>query len=244
MALANVPDVSDGLLLDHGWSIAWCGWQWDVMREAGWLGLSAPAATVEPGWLRVELRPDQEVADHRLLDSSPLFRFQDYPPADLRDAEARLSVRTSPTGRGREVPRSAWHVTEDARVVLDGGFQAFHFYELLYRSAFAPVGGTGLLAVRDFSSWLRRHHAALLAFGVSQSGRFLRQFLFDGLNVDEAGRQVFDGVFTHLAGARRGECNCRFGQPSLTHPVTAAYGPPYDARGLLERQRHWAGCRR
>jgi len=61
------------------------------------------------------------------------------------------------------------------------------------------------------------------------------------LNVDEAGRQVFDGVLIHLAGARRGELNCRFGQPSLTHPVCAAYGPPYHTQGLLERQRALGG---
>lgn len=241
MDATAVPDPGDGLLLDRGWTIAWCGWQFDVLRDGGWLGLSAPAASVGPGWLRVEFRPDQGVADHRLSDSSLLFRFQDYPPVELDDAEAKLYVRTTPMGHGRLLPRAAWSFTDDARVVLDGGFQAFHYYELVYRSAFAPVVGCGLLAVRDFSSWLGRHHDALFGFGVSQSGRFLRQFLFDGLNVDEAGRQVFDGVLTHLAGARRGEFNCRFGQPSLTHPVCAAYGPPYDTQGLLERQRALGG---
>ena len=52
-------------------------------------------------------------------------------------------------------------------------------------------------------------------FGVSQSGRFLRHLLYLGLDEDEAGRSVFDGVIPHVAGARRGEFNCRFGQPSL-----------------------------
>ncbi len=51
--------------------------------------------------------------------------------------------------------------------------------------------------------------------GVSQTGRFLRHLLYLGLNEDETGRQVFDGVFVHIAGARRGEFNQRFGQPSL-----------------------------
>ena len=52
-------------------------------------------------------------------------------------------------------------------------------------------------------------------FGVSQSGRFLRHLLYLGLDEDEGGRSVFDGVIPHVAGARRGEFNCRFGQPSL-----------------------------
>ena len=37
-------------------------------------------------------------------------------------------------------------------------------------------------------------------FGVSQSGRFLRQFLHDGFNVDEGGARVFDAVWPHIAG--------------------------------------------
>ncbi len=52
-------------------------------------------------------------------------------------------------------------------------------------------------------------------FGVSQSGRFLRHLLYLGLDEDEAGRFVWDAVIPHVAGARRGEFNCRFGQPSL-----------------------------
>ena len=120
---------------------------------------------------------------------------------------------------------------------LDGGFQPFHWYELVYRSSFAPVVGAGLLAVRDFTSYLRVGHDAAFAYGVSQAGRFLRQFLFEGLNVDEDGAKVFDGVFSHIASARRGEFNMRFGQPSLTHPLTPGYGPPYDTTSLLARQR-------
>lgn len=52
-------------------------------------------------------------------------------------------------------------------------------------------------------------------FGVSQTGRFLRHLLYLGLTADEEGREVFDAVVPHVAGARRGEFNLRFGQPSL-----------------------------
>ena len=51
-------------------------------------------------------------------------------------------------------------------------------------------------------------------FGASQSGRYLRHFLYLGLSTDEMGRMVFDGVMPHIAGARRGEFNHRFAQPS------------------------------
>lgn len=51
-------------------------------------------------------------------------------------------------------------------------------------------------------------------FGTSQSGRCLRQFLYDGFNADEAGRQVFDGVMPHVAGAGMGFFNHRFASPT------------------------------
>jgi hypothetical protein len=235
------PDPGDGFLLDQGWAIVWCGWQWDVLRNEGLIGLDAPLATVEPGWMRVEFRLDMEQPDHPLSDSSPLLRFRDYPAEDPSDQRAVLTVRTAPHGEKQVVPRDAWRFADGARVTIEGGFQPFRWYELGYRPSIAPVVGAGLLAVRDLAASLRDSHQHVFAFGVSQSGRFLRQFLFEGLNQDERGRPVFAGVFTHIAGARRGEFNCRYGQPSLTHPLTPAYGPPYDTAGLLARQRHLGG---
>lgn len=239
------PDAhhaGDGFLLERGWTIAWCGWQWDVL--AGGLGLRAPIADVDPGWMRVEFRPDVVEADHALGDSSMLFRFATNPTADIDDPDAVLTVRTAPLGAKTVVPRNRWRFLKGAqgdRFELDGGFQPFHYYELVYRCAVAPVAGCGLLAVRDFGAHLRQSCEHLLTYGVSQSGRFLRQFLFDGLNVDEEGHRVFDAVFAHIASARRGEFNMRYAQPSLTHPLTPGYGPPYDSAGLLARQRAVGG---
>jgi hypothetical protein len=146
-------------------------------------------------------------------------------------------------GEKRVVPPDEWRFSEGTRVALDGGFRPFHWYEVVYRSAFAPVAGIGLLAVRDLVSHLRHAHGYrhALGFGVSQSGRFLRQFLFDGLNLDEDRRPVFDGVFAHIASARRGEFNVRYAQPALTHPLGPGYGPPHDTAGLLARQRSLGG---
>ena len=86
--------------------------------------------------------------------------------------------------------------------------------------------GLGFTAVRDTASFLRWGASAAgnpcagaldraYVFGVSQSGRFLRHLLYLGLDEDEAGHFVLDAVIPHVAGARRGEFNLRFGQPSL-----------------------------
>src|SRR5439155_3030557 len=52
------------------------------------------------------------------------------------------------------------------------------------------------------------------AFGVSQSGRFLRHLLYQGFNEDTQGRMVFDGLIPHVAGGGLGFFNHRFAQPN------------------------------
>jgi len=156
--------------------------------------------------------------------------------------DAVLTMRTSPDGPRTVVPRSSWRFPDATHVAVDGGFQPFHWYELVYRTTRCPVAGTGLLAVRDFVSHLRAQgfdHA--FAYGVSQSGRFLRQLLWEGLNVDEHGRVVFDGVLAHIASSRQGEFNHRYAQPSLTHPIGFSNRPPFGTTSLLARQRAIGG---
>jgi hypothetical protein len=100
-------------------------------------------------------------------------------------------------------------------------------YELVYTAQDPPVTGLGLAAVRDFASWARLDGSGIhllgdmkgslkrsIAFGISQSGRFLRTFLYYGFNEDEKGRKVFDGIWADVAGAGRGSFNHRFAQAS------------------------------
>lgn len=242
-----VPSPGDGFLLDRGWTIAWCGWQWDITRGPARLGLTAPEAAVEPGWMRVEWRADKASDDHPLSDTMPgtggLFQFADYPTADLDDPSAVLTVRTAPDGPETHIDRATWRFTDATHVALDGGFRPFHWYRLVYRSTRTPVVGCGLLAIRDFVSHLRAGPGVehTFGYGVSQSGRLLRQFLWDGLNVDESGGQVFDGVFSRIASGARGEFNHRYAQPSVTQVSGFGNMPPFDSTGLLSRQRARGG---
>jgi hypothetical protein len=64
-----------------------------------------------------------------------------------------------------------------------------------------------------------------LAFGASQSGRFLRTFLYDGFNTDERNRQVFDGVLAHIAGSSRLDLNRRWATPTTLAMYTATSFP-------------------
>jgi len=86
--------------------------------------------------------------------------------------------------------------------------------------------------VRDFLSYLKYDPQStapvhrVYAVGISQSGRFLRHFLYQDFNADEQGRQVMDGVIAHVAGAGRGSFNHRFAQPSRdAQPLSSIFFP-------------------
>jgi hypothetical protein len=236
-------DIGGGYLLDEGWTIALPGWQWNV--PDGFIGLTPPVVNVEPGWMRVDLRFEAPQAERSLNDVIPLtagpLSYGAYPTADVDDPDAVLRVRVAQMGPSEVIPRSAWSFTSPTTVALDGGFQPQRWYELIYRSSYAPVAGAGLLAVRDFGAHLRNEHAGVFAYGQSQSGRFLRELLLQGLNLAEDGRQVFDGVLAEIASARRGEFNRRYAQPGLLAPMMPENGPPYDSAALLNRQRGRGG---
>ena len=49
---ANIPE-GDGFLMRHGWTVAWCGWQWDVVQSPALMGLNPPDGarrTVSRSW--------------------------------------------------------------------------------------------------------------------------------------------------------------------------------------------------
>jgi hypothetical protein len=103
---------------------------------------------------------------------------------------------------------------------LSTGFEPGRIYEIRYRAQHPPVAGVGLAAIRDVASAVKYGNGAIVpargkylhVYGASQSGRFLRLFLYDGFNADERDRKVFDGVMPHIAGAGRADFNTRFSQ--------------------------------
>jgi Alpha/beta hydrolase domain len=52
-----------------------------------------------------------------------------------------------------------------------------------------------------------------IGFGLSQSGRYLHDYLYLGFNADEAGRMVFEGLMPHISGGKKTFTNYRFSQP-------------------------------
>jgi len=227
-------DFGDALSMRLGLTVIWVGWQFDVPREPGLLRLRAPVATDDgrpiEGLVRSDWTLDRPAAvlplAHR--DHVP------YPVVDPQHPDNALTVRRNPVGPRQLIPRDRWRFTgaSDSEIALAGGFEPGMIYELVYRSRDPVVVGLGLAAVRDFISWARRDPrsefpvTSAIAIGISQSGRFLRHFVYQGFNADEAGRRVFDGMLIHTAGAGRGSFNHRFAQPSRdAHRFSAFFYP-------------------
>jgi hypothetical protein len=240
-------EVGDGFLLREGYTIAWLGWQFDLAEEGEKVRLNAPVAH-DPGGKEIRGLVRSDFTPSQKIDDMPLGHLmlgpgggKSYPVDDSASAKNVLTVRETPTGARQIIPRSQWSFAHsvDGKLLndphfihLDGGFQPGKIYEVVYEAKDPAVVGTGLAAVRDFLSYLKNDPQAMApvrrvyAVGISQSGRFLRHFLYQDFNADEQGRQVIDGVIAHVAGAGRGSFNHRFAQPSRdAQPLSSIFFP-------------------
>ena len=240
-------EYGDGFLMRQGYTIAWVGWEFDLSSQGERLRLSAPIAH-DPGGKEIHglVRTDFTPAEKRV--DMPLGHIllgpdggNSYAVDDPQSPANVLTVRDTPTEARTRIPRSDWsfaHVvdgklTPDPRFIhVNTGFVPGKIYELVYSSKDPAVVGVGLAAVRDFLSYLKYDPRAtapvkrVYAVGISQSGRFLRHFLYQDFNADEQGRQVMDGVIAHVAGAGRGSFNHRFAQPSRdAQPMSSLFFP-------------------
>jgi alpha/beta hydrolase family protein len=240
-------EFGDGFLLREGYTIAWLGWQFDLAEEGQKVRLSAPVAH-NPGGKEIHGLVRSDFTPSQKMDDMPLGHImlgsnggKGYPADDPASAKNALTVRDTPEGPRQTVPRGEWsfaHSVEGKLVAdphfihLDGGFLPGKIYEVVYEAKDPAVVGAGLAAVRDFLSFLKYDPQAtapvrrVYAVGISQSGRFLRHFLYQDFNTDEQGRQVMDGAIAHVAGAGRGSFNHRFAQPSRdAQPMSSIFFP-------------------
>ncbi len=237
-ARANDPRTSEdaglGFCLGRGYSLVWSGWDPGAPRANGGLGAEFPTALEDGRPITGRVRDEFHFGTRAPGDGS--VRRLSYPAASIDQPQARLTVRARESDRRSEIARGEWEFIDDRsiRLLPEGRtFEPIKIYELWYDAVEPKVLGIGYASVRDLVSFFRYRGADrggipnplvsgtseirhALAFGVSQSGRFLRHFLELGMNTDEAGQLVFDGVFSHVAGAGKVFANHRFGMPGRT----------------------------
>jgi hypothetical protein len=230
---ATEAEIRDPFLLERGYTLAWIGWQFDVRPDPNRVRLYAPVAAGISGRVRSDFVVAGRVEEHTVGHViGGVIGGTGYPAADPNDRSSVLTEREGPMAQRRTIPRRQWRFTNSTTVRLDGGFVPGKIYEVIYTAKDPAVVGTGLAAVRDFVAYSKHDPHAIIAakraygFGISQSGRFLRHFLYQGFNADEEGRQVFDALDIHVAGAGRGSFNHRFAQPSRdAQPLSPLFYP-------------------
>jgi hypothetical protein len=245
----SAAEMGDGFLMKQGFTLLWVGWQFDPPRRPGLVRVYPPAASDNGRPIRGLVRSDfvatEKEQDHSLADRDHVA----YAVVDPDSPDNVMTVRDSVEGPRRMVPREQWSfgrleggktIVDPTRVHLSGRFEPGKIYEVVYTAQDPPIVGLGPAAIRDVISMLKYSSAGArstlsippgginraLAFGISQSGRFLRTYLYYGFNRDEGNRKVFDGVIAHVAGAGRGSFNHRFAQPSRDgHPYLNFFYP-------------------
>ncbi len=193
---STAAEFGDGALMRQGFTLLWMGWQWDVPERPGTMRMSMPIASengrritglVRGNFILNERAPTASVADRN---------HQAYPVLDPNSAEHVMTVRDDPVGKGQIIPRSKWRFVDGGTVALDGGFEPGRIYDVVYRTADPRVLGCSLAGTRDIISFFKYDTSPdnpspglrlAIGWGVSQSGRFLRHFLYQGFNQRRAG---------------------------------------------------------
>jgi hypothetical protein len=108
-------------------------------------------------------------------------------------------------------------VASNSHIRLNTGFEPGWIYRIRYQSADPLVLGLGHVVVRDVADFLKHRDRddsgaanplssgiieKAYAWGRSQSGRAIRDFVYHGFN-ETSGRRIFDGVIINASGAGR-----------------------------------------
>ena len=223
-------DVGLAFTLGRGWSLVWSGWDSGAPRANNGMTARLPPALEGGGPIVRRIRDEFHIGT-RAPGKGDVVRLN-YAAVSTDKGKARLAVRDRESDARTEIPPEAWEFVDNRsiRLLPQGAlFAPYKIYEIWYEAAGSTVIGVGFAATRDLVSFLRHGDAGragapspmtgvrhALAFGVSQSGRFLRHFLELGMNDDGRGRRVFDGVLTHVAGAGKVFANHSFAMPGRT----------------------------
>ena len=245
-AVSIINGGADEFLCRQGFVVLWSGWIAEVQPGGGKLRLTAPIPLKDKQPLRGIVR-SEFVVDKPVERASLSHRgnLGSYRPAPGALENAKVTRREREKDPRQEISRSEWNLVisdieadgEKGQLPLielevKGGIQPGWIYEIVYEAEGSLVQGVGLAGIRDILSSLKYDLTVTnplqrddgmplvkraIGFGTSQSGRCLRHFLWDGFNADEQGRQVFDGVISHVAGGGLGSFNHRFASPTRTN---------------------------
>lgn len=209
-------DAGDGFLMLRGDTIVWTGWQADLPDAA--INLNLPVLSDITGPSR-----EQFIFDKAGTTGKGKLT---YPAANLDVTQATLTVRQNESDpRITPAGLSFKYISPtEIEISRPAGMDAGAIYDFVYPAKNPVPQGLAFVATSDTVSFLRgnpghdvqnplRGIDHTLGLGISQSGRYLRDFIYQGFNADETGVQVFDGAMPHIAGSRKTYTNYRFALP-------------------------------
>ena len=238
----TLAHAGDGFMMRQGYTLVWSGWQGDVLPVGGRLTTSFPVAK-NPDGSPIKRTITTEFVFQKPSFSVPLsfdresLDVKPYPAVEESVSKARLYRRAGTHAQRELVSADEWSfarcpdgktkTASNADICLAAGFSPNFIYELTYEARDPIVMGLGFAATRDLISFLRYNASDanplvdkemkmprwVIGFGSSQSGRFLKDLIYQGFNQDEAGGIVFDGAIPHISASRRTFTNYEFAMP-------------------------------
>lgn len=234
-----------------GYSYLATGWINEIAPRDGRLRLHAPVVTDGNNAITGEVRYEVTVgtgSDEVNIAGNGHLAYQ---PTASGQRNARLTRREYQDNPRIPIERSQFELSVQesgdstqptVMLKLEGGFQPGVIYELIYEAQNPVLAGAGMAAIRDLVALIKRESqtsptlaslslppiSKAVAWGNSQSGRLLRQFIYDGFNADLVGNRVFDGIIPVIAGGGYGMFNLRFAMPTRTNGQHSNYLYPND----------------
>ena len=224
---ATEMDAGNALFFRQGWTMVWSGWDPDAPKSNNGMAMKSP---VVPNVVRV-IR--DELVNGTRAPQGVTFRLA-YEAANMDQGKSRLTLRRKEKDARVEVASGNWEYVNAQEIRLlpaETKPAPGTLYEFHYPAKNPRVLGIGFAATRDLVSFLRneisddrflrnpadRRIDKVISIGISQSGRYLRDFVHQGFNQDEGRRKVFDGALAHISGIGGVFLNAEFGQPARTN---------------------------
>ncbi len=224
----TAEQVGTGWAMRQGHTVVWVGWQGDIAlgTNSQSVGMALPTATTA-GKPITGTSVEEIVFDA----AAPVGKLPlSYPAATLAQAGAELTVQARPGSPLTVLPATAWRFMNASEVQIDrpANFDAGAIYQFRYEARDPKPFGLGMAAVRDVVAFLKATQPdargvahplvdirpnVTVALGISQSGRFLRDFIWQGFNAAPGGGVVFDGAMPTISGSRKSFTNARWAQP-------------------------------
>jgi hypothetical protein len=220
--------AAEDALLEMGFALVRVGWQGDIAPTSRNIVASLPIARQADG----SSIAGPALEEFIFNDDDPVsIASLSYQAASLDPARAHLTVRERQDDPRATPDDLAWSYVNAGQIRIErpAGYDGGAIYEFVYDAKNPTVMGLGFAAMRDVISFLRyeaQDEAGVpnplassglprtaLSIGISQSGRYLRDFLYQGFNEDTEGRIVFDGMHPNIAGSRKTFTNYAFSQP-------------------------------